>query len=70
MDTPIGDPWDLWTNTFSGDAAFMFIDPEMERHVNASEQIFADEVYRLRLSASFLKCGIIPPERVRRRWAR
>jgi hypothetical protein len=39
----------LWTNPFSSDAAFMFPDPEMERHVQAIEDIFADEDYRFRL---------------------
>ena len=49
MDSNTEDSMDLWTNTFSSDAAFMFIDSEMERHVQAIEEIFADEVYRFRL---------------------
>ena len=49
MNSNTEDRWDLWTNSFTSDAAFMFIDSEMERHLQAIEAIFADEVYRFRL---------------------
>jgi hypothetical protein len=44
-----GDSADISTNSFISDAAFMFINSEMERHVQAIEDIFADEDYRFRL---------------------
>ena len=49
MDSNTEDHWDIWTSSFTSDAAFMFIDSEMECHVQAIEDIFADEGYRFRL---------------------
>jgi cytochrome P450 len=50
MDSNTEDSMDLWTNTFSSDAAFMFIDSEMERHVQAIEDIFDEKGYDFLLS--------------------
>jgi hypothetical protein len=50
MNSNSEDSMDLWTNTFSSDAAWMFIDSEMARHIQAIEDIFAEKGYSFLLS--------------------